>query len=463
MAGRRQSETIAAIATPPGVGGIGIIRVSGPAAYSILQTVFVPKKHRGTYRSHTLYYGTVSDGNGSVLDEVLAVYMRAPHTYTREDVVELHSHGSYLVLSAILEEILRRGARAAEPGEFTKRAFLAGRIDLTRAEAVIDLLRARTGTGMQLAVGQLQGRLFQRIDDLRQALVEILAVLEVAIDFPDDDVELIDSQVILTKLEQQVESPLAELIALADRGRIIREGINIVIAGLPNVGKSSLLNALLQEDRALVTPIPGTTRDTIEEVISINGVPARIVDTAGIRTEAESIEELGIQRARRKVREADLVLFMVDAATPLTGQDMELYSSLGAVDRIVVFNKIDIADQESVAIKESSFSGVPLVRISARHHDGLTDLQNAIYTHIMGNTAALQEREPCAPNVRHRLVLQESLAACRRLRTALASGITVDLLAVEVQAALDCLGDIVGLTTPDDVLDRIFAEFCIGK
>jgi tRNA modification GTPase len=463
VAGSRQSETIAAIATPPGVGGIGIIRISGPEVISILKAVFTPKKPRKRYRSHTLYYGTVSDSSGTVLDEVLAVYMKAPHTYTREDVVELHSHGSYLVLSAILEEILRRGARAAGPGEFTKRAFLAGRIDLTRAEAVIDLLRARTDTGMQLAVGQLQGRLFQRIDALRQALIEILAVLEVAIDFPDDDVELIDSQTILSKLEQRVELPLTELIDLADRGRIIREGISIVIAGLPNVGKSSLLNALLQEDRALVTPIPGTTRDTIEEVISINGVPARIVDTAGIRTEAESIEELGIQRARRKVREADLVLFMVDAAAPLTKQDMELYSSLGVVDRIVVCNKIDIAEPESVAAKEAAFSGVPLVRISARNHDGLADLQETIYTRIMGDSAVLQEREPCAPNVRHRLVLEESLAACRRLRTALAAGVTVDLLAVEVQAALDCLGDIVGLTTPEDVLDRIFAEFCIGK
>jgi len=463
VAGRRQSETIAAIATPPGVGGIGIVRISGPEAHPILRALFTPNKPRETFRSHTLYYGTVRDAAGKVLDEVLAVYMKAPNTYTREDIVELHSHGSYLVLSAILGEILRKGARAAEAGEFTKRAFLAGRIDLTRAEAVIDLLRARTDTGMQLAVGQLQGSLYQRIEALRQALVEILAVLEVAIDFPDDDVELIDSQAILTKLEQQVEAPLSGLIGLADRGRIIREGISIVIAGLPNVGKSSLLNALLQEDRALVTPIPGTTRDTIEEVISINGVPARIVDTAGIRSEAESIEELGIQRARRKVREADLVLFMVDAAAPLTAQDRELYSSLGDVDRIVVLNKIDIAGEEGVEAAEAVFSADPLVRISARSHEGLTDLQSAIYTHIMGDSAALQEREPCAPNVRHRLVLEESLAACRRLRTALSAGVTVDLLAVEAQAALDCLGDIVGLTTPDDVLDRIFAEFCIGK
>lgn len=463
MAGRIKNETIAAIATPPGVGGIGIIRISGPDAYPILQAVFTPKRRRQAFRSHVLYYGTARDREGTVLDEVLAVYMQAPHTYTREDVVELHSHGSYLVLSAILAEVLGLGARAAEPGEFTKRAFLAGRIDLTRAEAVIDLLRARTDTGRQLAVGQLQGRLYNRIEAVRQALVEILAVLEVAIDFPDDAGELIDSGSLTARLAEQVEAPLEELIALAERGRIIREGISIVIAGLPNVGKSSLLNALLQEERALVTPIPGTTRDTIEEVISINGVPARIVDTAGIRSAAGSIEELGIQRALRKVREADLVLFMIDAAAPLADHDRELYASLGEADRIVILNKIDIAGPDSITAKEAAFDGVPVVRISARRHEGLTELQHVVYTQIMGDDNTLRERDACAPNLRHRLVLQKTLAACQELRTAISAGVTVDLLAVEVQGALDCLGDIVGLTTPDDVLDRIFSEFCLGK
>lgn len=460
---RQNSETIAAIATPPGVGGIGIIRVSGPLALSILQDLFRPHKPFGTIQTHRFYYGTVIDHNGDVLDEIMAVYMQAPNTYTREDIVELQSHGSSLILNSILSEVLYHGARLAEPGEFTKRAFLAGRIDLTRAEAVIDLLKAKTDTGVQLAVGQLQGQLYERIEQIRNALVTIQAVLEVAIDFPEDDVELVDADRLVRQIEEEVEKPLTELIRMADQGSIIREGILLVIAGLPNVGKSSLLNALLQEERALVTPVPGTTRDTIEELISIKGIPARLVDTAGIRDDSDIVEELGIQRARQKVRQADLVIFMVDASVPLSDQDMQLYRSLEGAECIVVLNKIDIADPENVSATQNVFSGVEQVQISARNHDGLADLQEKIYTRIMGTGTALSERDACAPNVRQRAVLKETLVACGGLRSALSAGVTVDLISVEVQSALDYLGDIVGVTTAEDVLDKIFAEFCIGK
>jgi len=459
----QDSDTIAAIATPPGVGGIGIIRISGPQALPILKTLFRPNLSHETFLSHRLYYGTVTAQDGTVLDEVLAAYMQAPNTYTREDVVELQSHGSHLVLNSILAETLRCGARLARPGEFTKRAFLAGRIDLTRAEAVIDLLQARTDTGVRLAVGQVQGRLYQSIKEVRDALVGILAVLEVALDFPEDDVELIDTKEILGQLEENVEIPLARLVAMADQGKLIREGINIVIAGLPNVGKSSLLNALLQEDRALVTSVPGTTRDTIEEMISIKGIPARIVDTAGIRSDAGSVEELGIERARRKMREADLVIFLVDASAPLTESDRELYNSIGHVSRIVALNKIDIAREDHAASLKAAFPDVSLLEISAKEHRGLSALQETIYNKIMGDEPPLSERDACAPNVRHLAALKETLAACARLRNALSAGLTVDLIAVEVQFALDFLGDIVGLTTTEDVLDKIFAEFCIGK
>lgn len=460
---QRNSDTIAAIATPPGVGGIGIIRISGSLALPILNALFRLHRPHQNIQSHKLYYGTAVDQTGAVLDEILAVYMKAPHTYTREDIVELQSHGSHLVLHSILAEVLGHGARLAEPGEFTKRAFLAGRIDLTRAEAVIDLLQARTDTGVHLAVGQMQGELYQRIEEIRNALVNILAVLEVAIDFPDDDVELIDTAQVLRQLATEVEEPLAALVEKADQGRIIREGIHIVIAGRPNVGKSSLLNALLQEDRALVTPVPGTTRDTIEELISIKGIPARLVDTAGIRDETDSVEELGIRRARQKLREADLVLFLIDASVPLTPADMDLYRSIGNVDRIIILNKIDIADRENAAALAASFPDEAHVKISARQHHGLNDLQETVYTRIMGEQSSLSERDACAPNVRHRTVLKEALAACKRLREALLQDVTVDLVAVEVQSALAYLGDIVGLTTTDDILDRIFAEFCIGK
>lgn len=463
MAGQQTNDTIAAIATPPGTGGIGIIRISGPEALSILQQVFKPHKPHPSYTSHTLYYGTVNNREGDVLDEVLAVYMRAPNTYTREDVVELQSHGSFLVLNSILQEIIHIGARPAEPGEFTKRAFLAGRIDLTQAEAVIDLLQAKTGKGVELAIGQLRGEMFSRIEEIRSALVDILALFEVAIDFPDDDVELVDRQQMLVTLEGRIEKPLAELIALSEQGSIIRDGVNLVIAGLPNVGKSSLLNALLQEERALVTPVPGTTRDTIEEFVSIQGIPVRVVDTAGIREHAETIEEMGIQRARQKMREADLVLFLLDATTELTEQDRQLYESIGEGKRVVALNKIDIADQDAAQLLEQEFPGENVVRISAKKHLGIAELQEAIFASIVGEGSVLEERISCAPNIRHRTVLQQSLAAVRRLADDLKTGVTTDLAAVDVQAALDHLGDIVGLTTTEDVLDRIFADFCIGK
>lgn len=463
MAGLQTSNTIAAIATPSGIGGIGIIRISGPEALPILKQLFKPYKPHLLFASHTLYYGTVNNSDGSVIDEVLAVYMRAPNTYTREDVVELQSHGSYLVLNSILAEVVRNGARPADPGEFTKRAFLAGRIDLTQAEAVIDLLQAKTDSGVKLAIGQLQGEMYQRVEKIRDALVNILAVLEVAIDFPDDDVELVDRAKILAQVRELIEKPLAELIALSEQGKIIREGIHLVIVGLPNVGKSSLLNALLQEERALVTPVPGTTRDTIEECISIKGIPVRLVDTAGIRESAESVEEMGIQRARQKIREADLVLFLVDSSAQFTEENKELYASIGAVKRVVILNKIDITGQETVDSLEKIFPGDSVVRISAKHHQGLAHLQDAIYTSVVGEESPLSERCSCAPNVRHRTVLEQSLAAARRLAGGLQAGVTSDLAAVEVQIALDYLGDIVGLTTTDDVLDRIFAEFCIGK
>ena len=463
MAGLRTSNTIAAIATPPGTGGIGIIRISGPEALPILRQLFKPYKAHPSFTSHTLYYGTVNDHDGKILDEVLAVYMRAPNTYTREDVVEIQSHGSYLVLNSILAEVVRNDARPAEPGEFTKRAFLAGRIDLTQAEAVIDLLQAKTDSGVKLAIGQLQGEMYQRVEKIRDALLNILAVFEVAIDFPDDDVELVDRQQILIQIQEQVEKPLVELISLSEQGKIIREGIHLVIAGLPNVGKSSLLNALLQEERALVTPVPGTTRDTIEEFISIKGIAVQLVDTAGIRESAEPVEEMGIQRTRQKMREADLVLFLVDASTPFTEQDKELYDSIGDIKRVVVLNKIDIAGQKVVDSLEKTFPDDSVVRISARHHQGLVELQEAIYTRIVGEDSLLRGRCSCAPNVRHRTVLEQSLAAANRLAEGLQEGVTTDIGAVEVQSALDYLGDIVGLTTTDDVLDRIFAEFCIGK
>ena len=462
MAVPQKTDTIAAVATPPGIGGIGIIRISGPDALSILHRLFYPHGGHTTFQSHKLYYGTIRNARGRVLDEILAVYMRAPATYTREDVVELHSHGSWLVVQAVLAEVLAAGARPAEAGEFTKRAFLAGRIDLTKAEAVIDLLQAKTDGGIRLAVQQLQGKLLEEIEAVREALVRILAVVEVAIDFPDDDVEILDRKQLLAQLQQQVVEPIRRLLRLADQGRVIREGVHVVIAGRPNVGKSSLLNGLLREDRALVTNIPGTTRDTIEEMISIRGIPVHLVDTAGIRAHDDQVEELGIERARRKLTEADLVLFLVDAGEGITEQDRALYDSIRNQDHLVVFNKVDLADEVQLSELSKAFTPSASVRISARRLEGMDDLQEAIHSKV---TVAgdVNEQLSCAPNVRHKAILTDALEACMRLRTAFEILEPSDLLAVELQAALSSLSDIVGLTTPEDVLEMIFSEFCIGK
>jgi tRNA modification GTPase len=456
-------DTIAAIATAPGTGGIGIIRISGVQAEAILHRLFTPFRHHTALQSHTLYYGTVADCHGRVLDEVMAVFMRAPRTYTREDVVELQSHGSYLVLQAILAEVLAAGARLADPGEFTKRAFLGGRIDLTRAEAVIDLLAARTRGGARLAVDQMQGALYEQVSVIRDALVEMLAVVEVAIDFPDDDVEILETDHLLELLESRVLQPLDELLSLADQGKLLREGVRVVIAGRPNVGKSSLLNGLLREERALVTEIPGTTRDTIEELISVHGIPVHLVDTAGIRQHDDVVEELGIERAKQKMEEADLVLFVVDGTAPLHELDRHLFCFLQDKKRIVVLNKLDIADKEVLEEVAGAFPDETLVRIAARTGSGIDTLLGSIFQAVMGQKQDMTEQLSCAPNQRHKMILEQARAACQELIHTLQSGQPADLLAVDLQAALDYLADIVGLTTPDDVLDALFSRFCIGK
>jgi len=463
VAVRPATDTIAAIATAPGVGGIGIIRISGPEALPLLRKLFVPRRPRTHFLSHKLYYGMVTTADGQVLDEALAVYMCAPHTYTREDIVELHCHGSFLVLQEILRNIFELGARPAENGEFTKRAFLAGRIDLTQAEAVLDLLQAQTDKSARLAVHQLRGELFTIVEGIRKELVAILALLEVAIDFPDDDVEIFNSSQVAGQLRLAIITPLERLITMSEQGKIIREGIKVVITGQPNVGKSSLLNALLQEERALVNPLPGTTRDTIEEQIAIRGIPVHLIDTAGIRMHENPVEAMGIERARQKLGEADLVLFLVDALAGINDCDRELYLSVRDRNRLIVINKRDLVTDEQLNIVQREFSREKIVTISAKNHQGLDELPNAIYQDIIDDKGGICEQMTCAPNTRHRSILNKTLIACLNLEQAILSGVPVDLLAVEIQSALDCFGDITGVTTPDDVLDIVFSQFCIGK
>jgi len=456
-------HTIAAISTPPGSGGIGIIRISGAQALTVLQRLFRPQDRGCRFRSHQLYYGhIVLPGDGRIVDEVLAVYMRAPRTYTREDVVEIHCHGSYLLLSRILELILAAGVRLADPGEFTKRAFLNGRIDLTRAEAVIDILAAKTRKGIDQAQAQLAGALYQRIEGIRRGLMQMKAFIEVAIDFPDEDAEIVDHAHLHQILQEQVTQPLQALIASADQGRIVRDGISVVIAGVPNVGKSSLLNALLQEERALVTAIPGTTRDSIEEYLDIEGIPVRIIDTAGIRDHAEEVEELGIKRAKVLLQQADLVLFMVDGSRDLSDADRHLHQLVATKPLIVVVNKSDLCQDGGRDFAVEGITGGAAVRISARHQTGIEDLKRAIFAAVVGGRDQWQE-EACAPNLRHRQALLRAEAAGNRIAESLAAGSSCDLIAVDIQECLEQLGEIVGLTTADDILDVIFTQFCLGK
>jgi tRNA modification GTPase len=417
-----------------------------------------------------MYYGWIIDpDSGSPVDEVLAVFMRAPNTYTREDVVEIQCHGSYLVLQEILSIITASGACLAEPGEFTKRAFLNGRLDLTQAEAVVDLIEAKTDEARSMAVGQLQGRLYEKVSSIQEKLVGMRAIMEVAIDFPEDETDILDHAGLKKQLKDGIEEPLIELIAKADEGKIFREGISAVILGRPNVGKSSLLNTLLEEERALVTPVPGTTRDTIEEFVNIKGMPVRIVDTAGIRHTNETVEEMGIQRARAKLADAELVLFMLDATEPLAEDDQALYSSVKENSKkqkvLLVLNKIDIVPGVSSEQYSTALGNEPLVSVSAKEHTGILELKDMVFSLITGSRKGpgWDPGAAVVPNVRHKGALKKGLEACRRVEKGLEADVSPDLLAIDLQSALGYLGDIVGETTTEDVLDMIFEQFCIGK
>ena len=376
-----QDDTIAAISTPPGEGGIGIIRISGPDAIKIGVAVFRFHKIVKEPQSHRLYYGHVTDPkDGRIVDEALISFMPAPHTYTREDIVEINCHGGALPVSKTLGLVLAAGARMAEPGEFTQRAFLNGRIDLAQAEAVIQIIRAKTETAMVLGIAQLQGRLSGAVKEIRQALLRILAHIEASIDYPEhQDVEELAIEQIVRGVEPALAS-ISTLLETADRGRILREGIRTAIVGRPNVGKSSLLNALLHEQRAIVTAIPGTTRDVLEESINLGGVALTVIDTAGIRETVDQVEQIGVARSRAALEKADLVLFVMDASLPFTLEDREILAAAGDRPSIVVANKTDLLENTEEAMRsiKSHVSPRPVVPMSLLLEKGLTVLEQKI-------------------------------------------------------------------------------------
>ncbi len=462
---KHAETTIAAIATPPGPGGIGVVRISGREAFPILTRLFKPRHTPAEkFTSHKMYYGwIVHPVSQEVIDEVLVVYMRAPRTYTREDVVEIHTHGSYLILQEILSLILESGAKLAEPGEFTKQAFLAGRIDLTQAEAVLEVLQAKTKEGLRLAMSRLQGRLYNEITVIRNVLLSVRATMEVAIDFPEDDVEILDQQELQKRLTAEGIFPLETLIANSEKGKIFRDGIAVVILGKPNVGKSSLLNSLLQEERAIVTEVPGTTRDTIEESIGIKGIPVRIIDTAGIREAEGAVEEIGIKRSKQKLDDADLVLLVFDASESLSAEDKQLFESIKGKPHLLIVNKIDIAFEGAIHETGKAFPGSPLVAISAKTREGLAQLEISLFELVTGGALKWDPVQTCVPNIRHSASLTKALHSIQKVMDGINKGLPPDLLAIDLQSALDYLGDIVGETDVEDMLDIIFSQFCIGK
>jgi len=461
---RLQEDTIAAIATPRGVGGIGIIRVSGPKSEKIGHLLFKP---RGTpprfFKSHHLYYGDiVSPTTGTILDEVLLSVMRKPLSYTGEDTLEINCHGGRVVLEAVLNEVIKTGARLADPGEFTKRAFLNNRLDLSQAEAVIDLILAKTDRGLDLALSHLRGNLSKRINDLRSSVIDLLANLEISIDFTEEDIHVSPISE-LSDSVQRIITSINEILSTYDEGKILREGLSVVITGKPNVGKSSLLNRLLEENRAIVTSVPGTTRDFIEEVINIKGIPVKFVDTAGIRDVENVIEREGIRLVWEKVASADVVIILLDGSTNLTEEDIEVIEKNKGGFIIPVINKNDLSPKLKDSDLNKILPGFKPLRISAKYGDGIPALKEEIYTRTLQNNQGDLQPDVILTNLRHKIALEEAAGFLAKAKENVIQGCSPELAAFDVREALESLGEIVGETTNEEVLDRIFSTFCIGK
>lgn len=456
-----KEDTIAAVATPVGEGGVGIVRVSGPDSERIAAEIFERSRGRnGKLRSHTLHYGAIREPrSGELIDEVLLAVMRRPRSYTGEDVVEIHCHGGPFLVRRVLELVLSRGARHAEPGEFTKRAFLNGRLDLAQAEAVLDLVRARTEKGMRLALDQAQGGLSKWVGELREELLDILVQVEAAIDFPEEDIELLARKELAKKIESLREK-IAGLIASYEWGRLFREGAKVCIAGRPNVGKSSLLNALLGEERVIVTPVPGTTRDVIEESINLGGLPVVLWDTAGIRASVDQVEKIGVGFSLSRLEAADAALVVLDGSCPLSPEDGLVLDAVRRKKGLAVANKSDLPQRLDLVAARALLDGKPILLVSAKLGEGLDKLRHELRELLIG-----ADREPTVvvTNLRHKAALKCAEKLLAEATATLSRGLPAEIVAVDLQEAKEALEEVVGLVTNDNILERIFNQFCIGK
>ncbi len=455
-------DTIAALSTPYGTGGIGVIRVSGEMAFEVVSKVFRSSRPMEEIASHTVSYGKIFDpSTNEVIDEVLMLKMKRPNTFTREDVVEIHCHGGIVVINRVMELIFKMGVRPAEAGEFTKRAFLNGRIDLSQAEAIIDLINSKTVESSKAAVSHLEGRLSNKLKALRGDLVELLAHIEVTVDYPEHDIEEITGEKVYASLKH-IKDELLELARTFNRGKLLREGINIVIAGKPNVGKSSLLNQLAGSTRAIVTDIPGTTRDIIEEYVNIKGIPAKIIDTAGIRTTQDIVEKIGVDKAFKAIEDADLIIIVIAADTGIVKEDEEVLQGIKGKKSLVLINKMDLVDRSRLDEIRNQLDADIILEASVINDEGIEGLEDKISELFFKGDISKNE-EVLLTNARHKSLVDKAINAIDQALSSFDMGMPLDMVTIDIKNSAECIGQITGESIDDAVMHNIFSRFCIGK
>lgn len=465
------SDTIAAISTPIGEGGIGIVRISGDQSLDLLSKIFEPankdikknNKDQLLIPSRVLTYGKIYDKKRNLIDEVLVSYMKSPTTYTGEETVEINCHGGIIPLRNILNTVVSFGARPAERGEFTKRAFLNGKLDLTQAEAVMDLISAKTDTSFNVAMTQLQGRLSEHIRLIRSYFVDLLVQITVNIDYPDEDIEELTYSNILESLHK-IDSSLKELSASSERGRILRDGLRVAIVGKPNVGKSSILNALLYEDRAIVTDVPGTTRDIIEETIDVRGIPVVITDTAGIRDTDDLVEKIGVEKSKLSIESSDLIFFVLDAARIIDEEDERIFSHIRDKNHIILINKNDVDNKAISSNEVKEHFGEDATEISAIRDDSLKEIEALIEDYVNSKSSGFASSQNfMITNARHKKLIDDSILAISDAITSTEAFEPLEIIEIDVNHAYELLGELIGETTTGDIIDRVFERFCLGK